>query len=59
MAVLTAGWHPGVPNDSGFWSFWNHLGMKKQYTILAWRCEECGFLELYAPKLQKNYCKIE
>lgn len=39
-------WQPGKPEKS----FWKGLKKKKtRYPIATFRCEDCGYLESYAP----------
>jgi hypothetical protein len=52
-AALVGRWHEGQPQKS-FWTR-TKVNYKEGLTIGAFRCQNCGFLELYAdPKFEAS-----
>jgi len=50
-AVFPAHWHPGAPQKSFLYK--TKVDRDELYATTAYRCSECGFLELYAAEKGK------
>lgn len=54
--ALQACWMPGKAEKS-FWMGIKNLGEKPRFPVLVYRCQNCGFLEAYAPQAHPDKTK--
>jgi len=47
VAVVPLTWYPDKPVESAFWG--TKIGQIKQRRVTAFRCDQCSYLEIYAP----------
>jgi hypothetical protein len=45
--LVRLAWVEGKPEKNQWSSFWNNFWKRKNYYILAYRCEQCGALKLF------------